>query len=85
MQVDSLEGTRLFLLFIDDFKRMSWIYFIKNKYEVFAYFQNILALVKRQSSHKSKVLRIDRGGEYMSNKFIIFCENYEIKHEFIAS
>lgn len=31
MQVDSLGGTKYFLLFIDDFSRMSWAYFIKNK------------------------------------------------------
>lgn len=39
MQVNSLGGTRYFLLFIDDFTRMSWVNFIKNKYEVFDFFK----------------------------------------------
>lgn len=62
-QVDSLGGSRYFLLFIDDFSRMRWVYFIKNKHEVFFCFQKFLALVERQSSQKLQTLRTDRGGE----------------------
>lgn len=47
-------------------------------------FQKFLAPVERQSNHKLKILRTDRGGEYMPNQFKIVCENNGIKHELIA-
>lgn len=31
MSIESLGGSRYFLLFIDDYSRMSWIYFLKFK------------------------------------------------------
>lgn len=84
MQEDSLGGNVYFLLFIDDFSIMSWVYFIKNKYKVFACFQKFLALVERQSSHKLNILRTDKEGEYISSQFKMFCQNHGIKHEFTA-
>lgn len=38
MQEVSLGENRYFLLFVDDFSRMSWVLFFKNNYEVFQYF-----------------------------------------------
>lgn len=31
MQVESLGRSRSFLVFIDDFSQMTWVYFLKNK------------------------------------------------------
>ena len=38
MQAPSLAGTQYFLTFIDDFTRKAWVYFLKNKSEVFEKF-----------------------------------------------
>lgn len=38
MSKDSLGGNKYFLMFIDDFSRMCWVYFIKNKEDTFEYF-----------------------------------------------
>ena len=37
-----------------------------------------------QSGHHIKILRIDRGGEYVSNEFLNFCKTHGIKKQFIV-
>lgn len=35
MKTTSVNGNKYFILFIDDFTRMTWVYFLKQKSEVF--------------------------------------------------
>lgn len=70
MQTPSLACSQYFLTFINDFTRKTWVYFLKNKSEVFEKFINFKELVEYQSGLHIKVLRIDRGGEYISEEFI---------------
>ena len=71
-------GNKYFIIFADDFIRMTWVYFMRQKrcFFIFKQFQN---LVERQSGHLMKVLRSDRGGEYNSNEFEEFCEDIGMK------
>ena len=62
LEVPSLSHTVYFLTFIDDFSRKSWVYFLKNKSEVFSIFKNFKSLVENESSKKIKTLRSDNGG-----------------------
>ena len=73
MQTPSLVGSHYILTFIDDFTRKTWVYFLKNKSEVFERFFNFKALVENQSGLYIKVLRTDREGEYISKEFLRFC------------
>ena len=66
MQTPSLASSHYMLTFIYDFTRKTWVYFLKNKSEVFEIFCNFKALVENQSGLHIKVLRTDRGGEYIS-------------------
>eukprot|EP00253_Pinus_taeda_P029735 PITA_29735 len=84
MQAASLAGSQYFLTFIDDFTRKTWVYFLKNKSEVFEKFRNFKALVENQSGLHIKVLRTDRGGEYISKEFLIFCRENGIHKQFTA-
>eukprot|EP00253_Pinus_taeda_P025810 PITA_25810 len=80
---DSLsEGSHYILTFIDDFTRKTWVYFLKNKSEVFERFCNFKALVENQSGLHIKVLRTDRGGEYISKEFLRFCRENGIHKQF---
>ncbi|KAL4291772.1 hypothetical protein GQ457_14G025100 [Hibiscus cannabinus] len=81
MQTESLGGSRYFLLFTDDYSRMSWVYFLTNKSETFENFQRFKAMVEKQSNSHIKILRTDRGGEFMSKIFNLFCEENGIKRE----
>ncbi|KAH0711345.1 hypothetical protein KY289_007304 [Solanum tuberosum] len=80
----SLGGSRYFLLFTDDYSRMSWVYFLENKSETFEKFQVFKALVENQSSYSITILRTDRRGEFVSNEFNFFCEKNGIHKELTA-
>ena len=84
MSVESLGGSRYFLLFTDDYSRMSWVYFLKFKSEVFENFKRFKALVEKQSGRSIVALRSDRGGEFTSNEFATFCEKNGIHRELTA-
>ena len=47
MKVPSLGKFVYYVSFIDDFSRNTWIYFLKNKYEVFGKFKEFKALVEK--------------------------------------
>ena len=49
---------------IDDFSRNTWLFFLKNKLQVFNKFKDFKALVQNQIGKKIKVLRTNNGGEF---------------------
>ena len=71
----------LYMTFIDDFSRKTWIYFLKKKYEAFMWFRTFKALVENLTGKKIKILRIDNGTEYETNEFKNFCREVGIKRE----
>jgi transposase InsO family protein len=81
MMVPSLGNFVYYVLFIDDYSRKRWIYFLKVEDEVFNKFQEFKALVENLSGKKIKILRSNNGGEYTSNEFKDFCKEARIKRE----
>lgn len=75
----SLGKSNYFVLFIDDFSRKTWVYFLKQKLEVFETFKKFKALVEKESGYSIKALRSDRGGEFTSKKFEKYCEENGIR------
>lgn len=62
----SLQGESYFMLFIDDFTRMCWVFFLKEKSEAFQKFKAFKILVENEIGKKLKCLRSDNGGEFTS-------------------
>ena len=58
-------GCRFYVTFIDDHTRKVWVYFMKEKSEVFTHFQNFRVIVKKQTGKYVQCLRLD-GGESIS-------------------
>ena len=54
------------MLLIDDYTRMTWVTFLKEKIEAFEKFKDFKALVENETNLKIKCLRSDRGGEFTS-------------------
>ncbi|KAL8112746.1 hypothetical protein AgCh_020161 [Apium graveolens] len=81
MKIESLGGSRYFLLVTDDFSRMSWVYFLKFKSEAFENFKKFKAFVEKQSGRDIIALRTDRGGEFMYEEFNAFCDEHGIRRE----
>ena len=65
MQVESLGGNRYFLTFIDDASNYRKVYFMKHKSYVFECFKAFEREVATKFNRTMKVLRSDRGLEYM--------------------
>ena len=60
----NLSAYEYYVTFIDDYSRNTWIYFLKNKSEVFKKFKEFKALIENHSERRIKTLRPDNGGEY---------------------
>ena len=63
---------------------MTWVAFLKEKSEAFDKFKIFKNRVENESRMKIKYLRSDRGGEFTSNEFNIFCEENGIKRQLSA-
>ena len=85
MRIKSLQGDLYFMLFVDDFTRMCWVFFLKEKLEVLKKFKTFKILVENEIGKKLKCLRSDNGGELTSKEFNLFCENHGIKRQFSAA
>ena len=76
-----LGGYEYYVIFIDNYSRRTWIYFLKTKGEVFN-LKDFKALVKKQTSRKIRVLGSDNGGEYTNGGFSDFCAQEGIRRQF---
>eukprot|EP00253_Pinus_taeda_P008179 PITA_08179 len=67
--VASTAKNRYYVIFVDDFSRKCWIFFMQKKSETYSKFCELKALVEKESGKKVKALRSDNGGEYISDEF----------------
>jgi transposase InsO family protein len=72
-----------FMLIIDDYSRLTWVAFLKEKVEAFEKFKIFKALTKIQIGKRLKAVRSDRGGEFMSSDFKELCDKHGIKRDYI--
>ena len=78
----TMGGCRYYVTFIDDHTRKVWVYFMKEKSEVFSHFQNFKVMVEKQIGFYIKCISSDGGGEYLSNKFFDFLQKNGIRRNF---
>ena len=64
MSSNTLSGYVYYVSFIDEFSRKTWIYFMKNKDEVFSKFKELKALIKNHKENNIKTFRSDNGKEF---------------------
>ena len=73
------------MLLIDDYTKMTWVTFLKEKLESFEKFKIFKEMVENETYMKIKCLRSDNGGQFTSNEFNEFCEIHGIKRQFSAA
>ena len=78
MSTQARNGFSYFLTFTDDHSRYSHVYLLKYKSEVFEKFKEYKSEVENQLGQSIKVLRSDRGGEYLSQEFQDYLKENEI-------
>ena len=81
----SLAKSKEFLFSIDYFSRKTWVFFFKEKLEVFENFKKLNALVKKESGLIIKAMRSDHGREFTSNIFQKYCEDHGIRRTLTVS
>lgn len=60
IKIRSLGKSNYFLLFIDDFLRKSWVFFLKKKSEVFVNLKRFKSRIEKESFLVIKAIRFDR-------------------------
>ena len=73
MSSPSLNGYLYYVLFIDEFSRNSWIYFLKDKSENIYEFKEFKALVENYTGTQICPLRSNNGGDFASHAFNDIC------------
>jgi transposase InsO family protein len=70
------------MLIINDYFRLTWVSFLKEKTEVFEKFKIFKALTETQIGKRLKAVRSYQGGEFMSRDFKELCDEHGIKREY---
>jgi DNA-binding transcriptional MerR regulator len=71
-----------FNLLINDYSRLTWVSFLKEKVEAFEKFKIFIALTETQTGKRLKAVRSNQGGEFMSRDFKEFFDEHGIKREY---
>jgi transposase InsO family protein len=69
----------IFFTFIDDFSRYGYVYLLSYRHEALNVFKRFVAEVETKLERRVKILRTDRGREYLSDLFKGYCEEKGIK------
>ncbi|GKC36157.1 retrotransposon protein, putative, unclassified, partial [Tanacetum coccineum] len=77
-------GNRYFMLLVDDYSRVMWVYLLKSKDEAFQVFKNFRGLVEVETGEKMKLFRTDRGGEFLSNQFTSYCNETGLERHYTS-
>jgi hypothetical protein len=77
----SIGGCDYMIIFIDDFSREVWVYFLKHKNDALTPFKQWKALVENQIGRKIKKLRTDNGLEFCNSEFNYLCADHGIARQ----
>jgi hypothetical protein len=75
-----LKGVKYFILLVDDYTRMTIVFFLRNKSEAFENFKVYKEMVEDEMDSKIKCLRSNNGGEFTSKEFMDYCRRHGIKN-----
>jgi hypothetical protein len=79
MSSPSLSGCLYYVIFIDDYSRKCWIYFLKAKSETFDKFKEYKSFIEKKTGKHIRILRTKNGGEFEYLQFEDFCKSAGIK------
>ena len=80
--ITSINGTRYFVIFVDDFTCFTWFFPLTHKSQVLSSFIHFKNIMENLLNAKVKILRTDCGSEYTKHEFTNFCSQSGIFHQF---
>ena len=75
---------RYIFVLIDDHFRYMWTILLREKSDAFEKFKNFKVMVEQETKQSIKTFRTDRGGEFTSSEFNVFCEESGIHRHLTA-
>ena len=79
--IESFNGYKYYVIFIDDFSKTTWLYLLKHKSEVFSQFQDFYNFIENQFDAKIKIFRSDNETEFVNHNFSNFFKHKGILHQ----
>jgi transposase InsO family protein len=73
-----LNGEHYFMLLVDDYTRMTLVFFLRKKSKAFEHFKIYKQMVESEMDLKIKCLRSDNGREFTSKEFMDLCGEHGI-------
>ena len=70
--ITTVHGYRYYVLFIDDYSRFTWIYFLKHRSELSRTYIEFANMIRTQFSSPIKILRTDNALEYKDSILLSF-------------
>ncbi|GJS22121.1 putative ribonuclease H-like domain-containing protein [Tanacetum coccineum] len=80
--VRSINHKTYYLVITDDFKRFSWVFFLRTKDETSGILKDFIRPIKIQLNQKIKTIRCDNGTEFKNGDIIKLCGSKGIKREY---
>jgi hypothetical protein len=81
---ETVGGNKYFMLLVDDCTRWMSVYILKSKDQTCSTFVKFKAEAENSLGYRIKVVRSDRGGEFLSGALKDVCESAGIKRQFTA-
>jgi transposase InsO family protein len=69
---------------VDDFTRYTWVFFFINKSDVFATFKTFIKRIHNEFETAIKKVRSDNGNEFKNTRVNDLCDEFRIRHQFLA-
>ena len=79
-RLPSLLGFRYYMVLINDYSRVSWVYLLKDHTKIFSTIRQFLQEVTTQYACSPKVLRIGNAAELVQKDFQSLCTSFGILH-----
>jgi transposase InsO family protein len=80
--INSLGGSRYFVVFVDDYSRYSWVFLMRSRDELLNIYRNFANMVKTQFSKTIKVFRSDNARELTQHAFEHILYSHGTIHQF---
>nr|GFA39824.1 hypothetical protein [Tanacetum cinerariifolium] len=81
MRVASINGKRYVLVIVDDYSRYTWTHFLRSKDEIPKVLINFLRLVQRGLHAQVRIVRTDKGMEFLNQTLHAYFDAEGINHQ----
>ncbi|XP_078447656.1 uncharacterized protein LOC144716399 [Wolffia australiana] len=80
-RVSSISNFRYYIVFVDDFSRLSWVYLLHDRTDVLSSVRQFLQEISTQYSSTPKILRTDNALEFVQSALPDLCSSLGIIHQ----